>query len=868
MGEVYQARDVRLNRNVALKVLRDGTAADPERRARLRQEARAIASLSHPSICALYDVGVSGDSDFLVMELLQGETLQERLRRGPMAVREVLQRGAEIADALQFAHRAGILHRDLKPGNVMLTKTGAKLLDFGLARATRSGQRSPAVAERGSTEAMPLTGEGIAVGTIHYMAPEQLAGGELDGRSDIWSLGVTLFEMLTAQRPFEAPSTVGLMTAILKEEPRLGALPSQVPASLRRVLQRCLAKDPDARWQSAGDLANELRWIAEDSSGAQPAAPLGRGGVPWLLGSRWAGWTAAAIAAVALVALTLGRGAMPSNDQDVVRSHIIPPDVPFPSRDDIALSPDGKCLALVLPDSSGVSHLFIRRLDALETVQLGTATAHFPFWSSDSRQVGFVTDENKLVKQSLDGGAAQTICLAPQFASGAWGADHWIVFTTGVGPLLKVKDSGGAPEAATVLDTTRHETTHGYPCFLPDGRHFTYLTAPSIAPSTNRVRVGSTDGSAGWDLMTVHHAPTCDGREWLVFMRDRALLAQRVDGTGRRLLGEPIPMVETPERSGDGADPIALVAGGTLIYHELNDKPYDISWYSRAGAMEELVAATPFVIDPAVSPDGHRAIMRGVQGDETWLVIVDLATREVRRLTSETEWNSWPTWDASGSRVFYSTQHDGQFQIRVMDPENPTSSRLVCTSLEFMEPDYPTANGRSLITGTETSKGTGDDLVLRELAHPETPETLLATAANENCTALIGGGKWFVYSSDESGRAEIYADRFPGLGHRIRLTPDGCSWTARNRHFFFVAKDEIFYMALDGRTLRALRFETLETGVRVIGDKALFVLPAGCRGACPSPDGQRFLVLTPRQAPALMALTLVQNWQRGLVRAR
>jgi Tol biopolymer transport system component/predicted Ser/Thr protein kinase len=860
MGEVYRARDVRLQRSVALKVLRDGTASDPERRARLRQEARAIASLSHPGICALYDVGVSGDSDFLVMELIQGEVLQERLRRGPMPVREVLQRGAEIADALQFAHRAGILHRDLKPGNVMLTKTGAKLLDFGLARVKR---QSPLGS---TTESLPITGEGIAVGTIHYMSPEQLTGGDVDARSDIWSLGATLFEMLSAQRPFDAPSTVGLMTAILKEEPRLSALSAQVPASLRRVLQRCLAKDPDSRWQSAGDLANELRWMAEDSSGAQLAAQPGLVGPSRFLQLRWAGWWVGAVAVV--VALTLARSSVTPSSRDVVRSHIIPPDGAVPARENIAVSPDGKTLAFVIPDSVGVSHLFIRRMDALEAVQLGTTTANLPFWSPDSRQVGFVTDEERLVKQSLDGGAPQTICTAPHFVSATWGAGHWIVFTTGIGPLLKVKDTGGTPEIATVLDTTRHEVVHGYPWFLPDGRHFTYVAAHSTAPSTNSIqaKVGCTDGSAGWDLMLVQHAPVCDGRGWLVFMRDRALLAQRVDRTGRRLLGDPIPMVEIPARAGSSADPIALVAGGTLVYHEMNDKPCDICWYSRAGVLEQRIAATPFVIAPAVSPDGKRAIMRGVQGGETWLVSVDLTTGEVRRLTSEMEWNSWPTWDASGKKVFYASTQGGQQAIKVMDPDHPNTSQLVCTAPEFLEPDRPTPDGRTLITGTETTKGTGDDLVLRDLVHPEKPEPLLATPANESCAAIIGDGKWFVYSSDESGRTELYADQFPGLGHRVRLTRDGCAWM--DRHYFWIARDEIFYASLDRKTLHALRFEVSAAGVRPVSDQALFALPMGFRGECPSPDGRRILMVTSRAAPALTALTLVQNWQQGLVHNR
>jgi Tol biopolymer transport system component len=870
MGEVYRAKDTRLNREVAVKVLPADTAADAEHRARLEREARAVAALSHPHICTLHDIGRSGETDYIVMELVHGETLAARLAKGPLPLAELLKCGAEIAEALQAAHRAGVLHRDLKPANIMLARVGAKLMDFGLARSTA---RDLAAIGRtqASTEAVPITGEGRIVGTVQYMSPEQLEGRTVDTRSDLWALGVTLYEMATARRPFAGTSSASVIGSILRDEPTPIAQHAPLtPPALDRLVRRCLAKDPELRWQSAGDLAHELRWIAaggvDAATGGRTPNPAMRDARPnlsaaWVVGVSLA---VVGLAIAAAIAITRVR----SDASAVVKSSLPVPDMGarFFQRDMFALSPDGLELALVLPDSVGTMRLFVRPLAQDALLPLGEPGVHDPFWSPDSRQIAYLTDEDKLVKIDLEGGAAQTICKASTFVAGAWGRDHWIVFGNNSGPLLRVRDSGGEPERVTELDSTRHETVHGYPRFLPDGRHFTYLTDPPLGPKSYRVRVGCTDRSKGWDLMAVHHAPTCDGNGWLVFMRDRALLAQRITSDGRRLMGEPIPMGEVPDRSGSAYDPIVELSRGTLVFRPLITRPVQISWYSRQGVPLTRVAGEPFVIAPEISPDGKRAVMRGVQGDETWLVGLDLETGDVERLTSMESWNSWPIWSASGNEILYTTGDDNSSQVRAMDPRAPAGNRLVTTQPVFTQAEYDARDGSGLFVNQEVP-GHAVDVVLLDPQHGFAARPLIATAADELGAALVDGGRRVVYTSNATGRYELYMANVSAPQQPTRLTRDGCSPVfGLFRHPVWAVGDELFYCSADGLTLRSLKLAHSGDVWRAGEDRGLFAIPPGLRGLCPSPDGSRFLVLTNDRGQTAPMLSLVHGWRTELVK--
>ncbi|HET9235210.1 MAG TPA: protein kinase, partial [Candidatus Eisenbacteria bacterium] len=487
MGEVYRARDTRLGRDVAIKVLPQHLSGTPELRARFEREARSVSQLNHPNICVLHDVGREGDTDFLVMELIEGETLERRLTRGPLPLPELLRIGSEVASALDRAHRSGIVHRDLKPGNIMLTRSGSKLMDFGLARAAAGPVASTTQAgmTQSPTVAQALTGEGKIVGTFQYMSPEQLEGKEADARSDLWALGCVLYEMATGARPFTGAGTASLIASIMKDEPRmLAELAPMSPPALDRVVTRCLAKDPDDRWQSARDLAAELRYIGESapSTSRTQAASVVEVRKPTLNRER-VFWSAALIGVV-LAALALqmlqqpGTGAGTSR---LVQFNITTPEEINLVRDaaEPSISPDGSKAALCAVDSSGASLLWVRPMDSVDARPLaGTDNATLPFWSPDSRYLAYFAD-GKLKKIRVEGGPSQILCDANNGRGGSWSKDGTIVFCPAAeGPLYRVSAAGGTPTPVTTLETAAHETGHRWPWFLPDGKHFIYVVLP------------------------------------------------------------------------------------------------------------------------------------------------------------------------------------------------------------------------------------------------------------------------------------------------------------------------------------------------------------------------------------------------------
>src|ERR1039457_2890370 len=478
MGEVYRARDTRLERTVAVKILPTHMASSPEVRQRFEREAKTISQLSHPHICALYDVGREGEIEYLVMELLEGETLSDRLSKGALPLEQTLRYGIEIADAMDKAHRQGIVHRDLKPGNVMLTKSGVKLLDFGLAKATAPA-RGPQLTSL-PTQASPVTQAGTVLGTFQYMSPEQLEGKEADGRSDIFAFGAVLYEMATGRKAFSGASQASLISAILRDDPKpVSSVQSMTPLALDRVVQSCLAKDPEERWQSAGDLRKELHWIAQGGAAAQAPVSQRAGKKRERLA-----WAAAAIVGAGLAAALLLRSRTPpvafdraiqfkvSLPESVVSSELDPVKTLF------ALSPDGSALAF-LGSTAATRQIYVRSLDAIDSRAVpGTQGAESPFWSPDGRNLAFFSD-GKLKRVDLSGGPAITICDAPNGAAGTWSPDGAILFSTwGAGsPVLhEVAAAGGASTDATKLDSMRHEHWQTWPMFLPDGKHFLYVS--------------------------------------------------------------------------------------------------------------------------------------------------------------------------------------------------------------------------------------------------------------------------------------------------------------------------------------------------------------------------------------------------------
>lgn len=676
MGEVYRARDTRLGREVAIKILPQHLASTPEVRQRFEREARAVSSLNHPHICTLHDVGHQDGMDFLVMEYLEGETLAKGLEKGPLATHELLRIAIEIADALEKAHRQGVVHRDLKPGNIMLTKAGAKLLDFGLAKAAIAPtvvdlSSSPTVSQKLGEVTTPLTARGTIVGTFQYMAPEQIEGKEADARSDIFSFGAVLYELATGKRAFEGKSQASLIAAILKEDPRpISELQPMSPPQLERVVKTCLAKDPEERFQSAHDLKLQLEWIRDAGSQA---------GVPALVVARrkYRDLVLVATAAVAIVAAAFfavkffTRTAV---ETQVIRAYIKPtPNSSIAGYNGgsagFAVSPDGLRLAFVATTQEGKSVLWVRSLDSLEAQPLdGTEEATLPFWSPDSRFIGFFAD-GKLKKIEASGGPPFTICGAPGGRGGAWNRDGTIVFSPFFStPLYRVSAAGGTATPVTALDPEKAESTHRWPWFLPDGRHFLYLAGNPLTPAgnpTNSIMVGSLDSKETKFLFHSHsNAIFASGH--IVFLRESTLMAQPFDPKRLEFTGDAVPVAEQV------GDVIPRVEGefsasdnGVLAYLGMGASSRQLVWFDRSGKQISAVPGSDTYSDPHISPDGKElAFALETPSSDIWLY--DTARKVKTRFTfssGSSTADMSPVWSPDGRRIAYTSIRNGRFGI-------------------------------------------------------------------------------------------------------------------------------------------------------------------------------------------------------------
>ncbi|MEP7027121.1 MAG: protein kinase [Candidatus Eisenbacteria bacterium] len=863
MGEVYRARDTRLGREVAVKVLRGGMAADPESRARFDREARAIAALNHPRICTLHDLGRDGDTDYLVLELLDGQTLEARLAKGRLAPAEVLEFGAQIAEALAPAHRAGFAHRDLKPGNVMLTRSGVKLLDFGLARRLPPTSASRLNISALPTQSVALTADGQILGTIQYMSPEQLQGREADARSDLWALGAILYEMATGRRAFEADNQASLISAILNDEPRpIHEQAPLAPGGLQRLVDACLAKDAELRWQSAGDLARELRWLAGGggaTSGAGGVAPIAAASLlarlkPPLLGAG--------------VALALATGVLAVQGRapwlDLRRPRLVRSSVSFPPVSDIhsggfAIAPDGSALAVASADSTGTWKLYVRRLDSPEVRALTDKEgAYMPFWSADSREIAFATGEGKLARVKVTGGPVQVVCDAPNFSGGAWGKSGWIVFAQGSGPLMRVRAEGGSPGPVTASDSARVGEEKEQPAFLPDGEHFLYAAIRGVA-SPIVIRVGSVRGGRDHELMTAGSVPRCSPDGWLTFIRDRTLFAQRVEPNGARLQGEAIALPEVPTRTTAFGltTPGALLGEHVMAYIPANRRPTVLRWYERSGIPGPVIATLPVpFLGVYPSPDGKLATGVFAEGLETNIWLINLSSGDASRLTDVEHLSRGPIWTSDSRHILYQYIAADGGTIRRMDVGDPASSETLVSIPQQTTLNMTDAleNGRALLTqigwsGPVYSASSDSGYRL---------QTYLPAAAKPEFALFARGGKWVVFSSHIGGSMALYADTYPVRSRTIRLTREP---VADSSFPFWVIGDELIYVAADGVTLRSTGLQFTANDVVAGAPRTLFTLPPELLGICPSADGRRFLAATPGASPQAPSLTLVQNWE-------
>jgi serine/threonine protein kinase len=858
-GSVYRARDTRLGRAVAIKVLNTEGVDAAALRERLQREARAISQLAHPNICTLFDIGASADGvSYLVMELIEGETLEQVIARGPLPLQEAIAYAAQIADALGAAHRAGIVHGDLKPGNVMVTRSGVKLLDFGLATERQPVVTSPPDQVTRTTIMTPPTG---IAGTLQYLAPEQIEGRPADERTDIFACGAVMYEMVTGRKAFTGQTPAAVIASILREvPPPLTTVRTDVPATLERLVRACLAKDPADRWQSAVDLGRELRWL----EASLEQTPRGAGARP-----AWVNWVAALAALLLTMAALLFLWVYfePSPREaagTLTRSSLLLPEgLQFPAGNTLggvgrfSISPDGKRLVFVGVDDSGNQMLWLRPLDSLSATPIpGTAGGSSPFWSPDSNSIAFFA-QNRLNVVTLPGGDTRVVASPAFNATGSWSGDTILFTPTAASPIARVPATGGTPQSVTMLDREAGDLIHRSPFFLPDGRHFLYVAVASREGGTTprAVYVGSIDGNDGAPkllLDTGSSAKYADG--YLVFLRDNELVAQPFDPGTLALSGEPRAIASQVELSGVSSATFGFTATGALVYQTASDGS-QLGWVDRQGRPLESVGEPGHYGDLELSPDGRQAAVSVVDPSantrDIW--IVDLARGVRTRLTSNRAEDVAPVWSADGTRIAFASNRSGRFELFQKSASGIGDEQMIEGA---PDDSYPSSwPSDALLYWTFIGRNSG---VMRLVDH-NPAEQWVGGAASQ--ATVSPDGKWALYVSAESRRAEVYVTDYPSHDWRTPISLMGGSWPR-----WRADGREAYYMSRDNR-LMAVAITPRGNRLDVGEARALFDVRPVSRGFyyAPAADGEKFLVNTLRDAAVAFSLTLVQNWRATLL---
>jgi serine/threonine protein kinase len=891
MGEVYRGRDTRLGRTVAIKVLSAEIADKPALRERFEREAQSISTLNHPAICTLYDVGRHEGLDYLVMEFLQGETLADRLARGPIPLKEALTIAAEIGEGLEVAHRHGIVHRDLKPANVMLVTDGArsavqpKLLDFGLAKRRGVSDSTPVVVSAARTDVGNFTTVGTVLGTLQYMSPEQLQGAEADGRSDIFALGTVLHEMLTGRKAFEGKSQVSLMAAILEHDPPpVSSLQPVSPRALDHVVRGCLAKDPGERWQSVADVVKQVKWIAEESAKPPEAAPVRSGGRRERVIVS-AGLVALAVAVGALVSRLL---ISPPPPDLLIRFDIQPPSgAVFPGANftpRMAVSPNGQFVAFTTNFQDGKpDHLWIRRLDsvratALVTMAEGTREpVQQPFWSPDSRFIGFFVD-GKLRKVSVPDGVVQTLCSVPgnQYA-GTWNEDGTILFgSSETNGLRRVSASGGVPSQVTTLDASSGDFQHLWPRFLPDGRHFLYQVRRQSLDQ-HEIYVSSLDDTSRVSLLKSAYMADFAPPDRVLFVNEGALLTQRFDASTLQLREEPVVVAEGVQTTPNGRAGFSVSANGVLVYRAtegVSAADSQLAWLDRSGKDISRVGSAASIRGFELSPAGDRAVFhveeRPGSGD-LWIADIERGSRS--RLTFDpARHNSAPVWSPDGNRIIF-TKSAPSWALYEKNSNGVGDERLLYESKTPITPWSVSQDGKTLVL-SESAPATGADLMTMPLAGGSAPSIFIKAPAQQTFGHLSPDGNWLAYTSTESGTAEVYVQSFPTPGTRYQVSKDGGfqpRWRGDGRELFFRQVETGGPISISAATV-----EPAGSGLRIGAPTRLFdVQVSTTLHTTPmvtyavTSDGQRFLVARAQgetTTPFELPLTVVVNWDGALKR--
>jgi serine/threonine protein kinase/Tol biopolymer transport system component len=886
MGEVYRAKDTRLDRTVAIKVLPSHLSSDPELKQRMEREAKAISALQHANICTLYDIGAQDGTDFLVMEFLEGQTLAERLAKGPLPLDQVLKIGTEIAQALDKAHQQGIIHRDLKPANIMLTKAGAKLMDFGLAKpdlpiaARAIGPLTPSTPTMNlaslTAAVSPLTQKGLIVGTFQYMAPELLQGAAADARSDLFSFGCVLYEMITGRRAFEGKSQLSVFTAILEKDPEpITASQPLAPPMLDRLVRACLAKDPADRFQSAHDVAMDLRWMADaiaDFSPAESAKPFRQFDKSW---TAWAG--ALALFLIVLAGFAGYRWARSSGEAISLHAEIPPPDkFSLDTTGDAGgmpvLSPQGDKLAFVA-HSGETKLLWVRSLNRDSPQALdGTAGAAHPFWSPDGRYIGFFAS-GKLMKIPAAGGPIASLADAPNSRGGSWGNDVIVFAPDFASGLEKVSAQGGTATPATVLDKTRHSTQR-WPWFLPDGRHFIFLATSHTGgdPKQNGIYFGSVDSTESRLLVATESAAQY-ASGYLLYQVNTALVAQPFDPQRGVLSGSAIPLVNNlRDDVGVWRSIFAVSQNGLMVYQagSADSARSHLVWFDRTG--KELADYDPQettindvhallgVRDVRLSPDNKRVAF--ASGTGIWTLDLDRKTKT--RITFDQQVVQEPAWSPDGKALIFSLQvttGGGTVKIQSKSSDGSgTEKTLLAEQSAYrypgLSPDgkyltYLCCDGDKMVS--LWVRPVNGDAKPVAVVQPPSPQS------NIYFYRVSPDSHWVAYTSDESGQDEIYLTTFPEGKGKWRVSSNGGFYTAWSGN-----GKELFYTAITDDFL-ACPVTPKGSEVEVGMPQHLFHTPLVAVGVLfdVSSDGKRLLV-NHTQEVAQAPLQLVTNWPAGL----
>jgi serine/threonine protein kinase len=856
MGEVYRARDTRLERTVAIKILPAQFSSDLVRKQRFEREAKTISNLNHPHICVLHDIGHQGGIDYLVMECVEGETLAKRLEKGPLPLEQVLKLGAQIADALDKAHRGGVVHRDLKPANIMLTSTGAKLLDFGLAKSV-APLASLATLTAAKQES-PVTEHGTIVGTFQYMSPEQVEGKEVDGRSDIFSLGAVLYEMVTQKKAFEGKSQLSVASAILEKEPTpIGTVKPMTPAALEHTIKKCLTKNPEERWQSARDLADELRWIMESGpqmpgSGASAAKTRSRERSAWLV--------AGGLSIALIATLVWWRNSKPPQ-----QSMYFQAPVPF-SAHDIAIAPNGHTLAVVAySEAARKNEIWIYELGSGNANSVAdTEGASYPFWSADGRNIAFFAD-GKLKTLEVPGGPVQVLCDAPSGRGGAWNKDGVIVFTPEASPgggLYRVSASGGTPEQISTPDPARGEQSHRWAVFLPDGRHYLYMAANFAGrKNVNAIFAGSLGSNEKHFVVEASGNAAYAAPGYLLFPREKTLLAQRFDLKRFALIGDPTAVLTDIQYQPQVRRAVFAVSDNDVLVGQTGagiafSQPL---WFDRKGHQEGAVGKAGVYGSVFIAANGRSVAVDSTDmtslNTDVWTY--ELQRESAQRLTFDPGFDVVPIWSPDASRLVFSSNRGEHVDLYMKNSDGAETEKVIVHDEFNKIPSDWFRNGEYILYTR------GPDLWFLTL--PALKSTLFIKAPSIVRNGQFSpDGKWVAYASNETGKWEIYVTSFPDARGKWQVSTGGGEeprWRGDRKELFYISSDSKmmavpvtiganFDAGAPVALFQAVPRQPVSTNDQFVYDVAR--------------DGQRFLILTQVKRPESRPMSVILNWSARL----